>query len=37
MITDQVLNENLLALPTKARIYVFIFIIEYNSFKDFGP
>jgi hypothetical protein len=27
----------LLALPTKARIIVFRFIIEYRSLMDFGP
>jgi hypothetical protein len=27
----------LLALPTKARIIVFRFLIEYSSFRDFGP
>ncbi len=26
----------LLALPTKARIFVFRFIIEYSSLMDFG-
>jgi len=29
---------NLLALPTRARIFiVFRFIIEYSSLRDFGP
>jgi hypothetical protein len=28
---------SLLALPTKARIFVFTFIIEYSSLRDFGP
>ncbi len=27
----------LLAFPTKARIFVFRFIIDYSSLRDFGP
>jgi hypothetical protein len=27
----------LLALPTKARILCFRFLIEYSSLRDFGP
>jgi hypothetical protein len=30
-------QTTLLALPTKARIIVFRFIIEYGSLRDFGP
>ncbi len=30
-------QTTLLALPTKARIIVFQFIIEYGSLRDFGP
>jgi hypothetical protein len=30
-------STSLLALPTKARILCFRFIIEYSSLRDFGP